>query len=296
MKVIFLGCGYLGHNLSKLLKNKYDVEMWGIDSPYVKYTPWFKPVDVFNMAEMVNQDFEDAVIIDTVSLVSVRTVVEDEDKFLKDLVHKYDGLMDVLKAKGAKRYIYFSSGGAIYGDSDHPSKETDELNPKSFYGKTKKVIENVVQSSGVNYLIVRPSNPYGGFQLTNGQGVIPILIDKCLRDDKFSLYNSIETGRDYFFIDDFAKALEILIDKDVNKEIVNIGSGESTSLKTVIETVEEKCNKKINIEICNFDQNAVKDLVLNIDKLKSYGYEASVNLDEGIQFEVDRIKNEMENK
>ena len=291
MKIIFLGLGYLGYNLSKALNAKYDVEVWGIDSPYVKYTPWFKHVDVFDLALMLNKDLKDAIVIDTVSLVGNRTKSDNEKRFIDDLVFKYQGLIDVLKAKGVKRYIYFSSGGTIYGDCDLAISEKHILNPKSLYGKSKKALEEALMDSGLDYVILRPSNPYGGFQVTKGQGVIPILIDKILNDEAFDMYVDENSVRDYFYISDFADGLDRIIQSDINKEIFNIGSGVPTSLRTVIDLVEKDCQKSLTVNKLQIDDTAVKSVVLDISKLKNMvGYEPKISLQDGIRLEVERLE------
>ena len=70
MKVIFLGGGYLGYNLSKLLEDTYETALWGIDSPYTSLSDSFCKVNAFDEEAMGELDFKDAVIVDTISLVS----------------------------------------------------------------------------------------------------------------------------------------------------------------------------------------------------------------------------------
>ena len=64
MKVIFLGCGYLGYNLSVLLKKEFETAVLGIDSPYVSITPDFTEVDVFDADAMAELDLRDAIVVD----------------------------------------------------------------------------------------------------------------------------------------------------------------------------------------------------------------------------------------
>ena len=291
MKVVFIGCGYLGHNLSKGLIDKYDVTILGIDSPYVQYSPWFRYADVFDMGTMINQDLQDAIVIDTVSLVGNRTTSDNPDKLLRSIKYKYQGLLDVLKAKGVKRFIFFSSGGTIYGDSEMPIKEEHELNPKSLYGKSKMMLEKLIQESGIDYLILRPSNPFGGFQITNGQGVIPILINKALNQEPFDIYVDKDSVRDYFYIDDFVDILDKLIEKDISREILNVGSGVATSLQNVIDWVEKYTEKNIIINEVEKDETAVKSIVLDISKLSNLiDHQNKVSLEEGIKLEIQRIE------
>ena len=71
---------------------KYDVEVWGIDSPYVKYTPWFKHVDVFDLALMLNKDLKDVIVID-----------KNEDSFRK-LSDSFGGLTYVNEGTRVETY------------------------------------------------------------------------------------------------------------------------------------------------------------------------------------------------
>ena len=99
--------------------------------------------------------------------------------------------------------------------------------------------------------------------------------------------------RDYIYIDDFARALRLLIAKDISCEIVNIASGQGTSLNEVIRTVEEATGRKVPIEHASSQVQVVEAIVLDIGKLKRLtGYEPTVSLNEGIRLETQRIEKE----
>lgn len=85
MKVIFLGGGYLGYNLCKLLENRFETELWGIDSPYTSLTNSFCKVNAFDETAMSSLDFKDAIVVDTISLVSNDAKSEDEDTILENV-------------------------------------------------------------------------------------------------------------------------------------------------------------------------------------------------------------------
>lgn len=295
MKVIFLGCGYLGYNLSRELKKSFDVEVWGIDSPYVSRTEKFRTVDVFDPSAMSKMDFQDAIVIDTVALIGNNAVSDDDDLALDPILYKYRILFRALKNGGAKRYIFLSSGGTIYGNSLTPIDEGHILDPRTLYAKSKAALEELVQESGLDYLILRPANPYGGYQLTDKkQGVIPIMIEKALREQPFSMWVNSTSIRDYIYIDDFARALKLLLEKDISQEIINIASGEGTSLAQVIELVEKAVGKPLQIHHELNNVEVIQAIVLDISKLKTLtGYQPQVSLEEGIRLETERIKKEI---
>ncbi len=295
MRVIFLGCGYLGYNLSRLVKNDFDVSVFGIPSPYTGLIDDLTEVDVFDPEAMRKTDVKDAVVIDSTGLVANNAVSDDEEKMLADLREKYRALLAVLKENGAARFIYISSGGTIYGSGKKAFTEEDPVQPVSLYAKSKDVTERAVRESGLDWVIMRLANPYGGYQEPNKrQGVIPILIRKAFRSEVFQMWTDGSSVRDYIYITDTAKALRLLIKKGVNNEIVNIGSGEGTSLKDVVKEVEEHTGRKIRMEYQVPDVPVVEAIVLDITKLKTLtGYEADVPFDEGVRLETERIRKEI---
>ena len=190
--------------------------------------------------------------------------------------------------------MLLSSGGTIYGDSIKPISETHELNPDSVYAKSKFLLEQLIKKSTLNYLILRPTNPYGGiFEPGKTQGVIGILIKKALLNETFNMWIEETSVRDYIYITDFISAIDHLIKHDVNNDVYNVSSGEGKSLKEVIDAIENTTGKKIEIEKTFLDIPIVHSIVLSNDKLKEKtGFTLKVDFNEGILKEVNRIKEE----
>ena len=295
MRVIFLGCGYLGYNLSRLLADDFAVEMWGIDSPYVSRQSNFHYVNVFDKEAMAAMDMRDAVVIDTVALVANNARDDDETAALQRLREQYENLLAALKAGGIRLFVFFSSGGTVYGDIAHPAEETDPLSPETLYARSKVLEEEMIRLSGIPYLILRVANPYGGYQIAGKrQGVIPVLIRKALTGETFELWNSEESQRDYIYIDDLAAAIRLLLQNNVMNETVNVSAGSGTSLKQLMAAVEQETGKKLEVMRMASDVPVVQDNVLNIAKLKRLtGFAAAVSIAEGIRRETERIREEL---
>ncbi|MDY3233585.1 MAG: NAD-dependent epimerase/dehydratase family protein, partial [Erysipelotrichaceae bacterium] len=149
--------------------------------------------------------------------------------------------------------------------------------------------------SDLDYLILRLSNPYGGYQISGKrQGVIPILIRKAYQNDPFEMWIDGDSIRDYFYITDLAQAIRLLIQKEISREIINVGSGIGTSLNEVIHLVEETTGHQIHIVPKSSDVPVVKAIVLDISKLERLtGYQPSVSMQEGIAMENERIRGEL---
>ena len=295
MRVIFLGCGYLGSNLFQLLKSEFDTEMWGIDSPYVSRIDRFRLVNVFDPDAMKDMDVRDAVVIDTVALVANSDRSENEALALDLLAEKYHALFDVLKKGGVRRFVFFSSGGTVYGSHSLPRKETDPLEPATLYARSKARIEKELKESGLDYLILRLSNPYGGYQLPNKrQGVIPIVLRKAYLDESFPLMVNPDSIRDYIYISDFGTQLRRLLELDVSNTTVNVGSGTGTSLQCVIDLCEKITGRKLRIEHLLAQVPMVQDIVLDVSKLEGItGIHSSITMEEGMKREDERIRHEL---
>lgn len=294
-RVIILGCGYLGYNLYALLRNTFPTEIWGIDSPYASKVLDFREVDAFNPDEMDALDFHDAVIIDAIGLVANNAVSENEEMALDGIAGNYRRLLRSLKKGGAKRFLFFSSGGTVYGNSLKPISEENILHPMTLYSRSKTREEEVIQESDLDYLILRLSNPYGGYQISGKrQGVIPILIRKAYQNDPFEMWIDGDSIRDYFYITDLAQAIRLLIQKEISREIINVGSGIGTSLNEVIHLTQEATGHPIRIVPKSSDVPVVRAIVLDISKLRRLtGYEPSVTMQQGIALENERIREEL---
>jgi len=194
------------------------------------------------------------------------------------------------------RFVFFSSGGTIYGNTDLPISEDHPIAPMSLYARSKAGIEDLIRKSDLPYLILRLSNPYGGYQIAEKkQGVIPILIRRALRNEPFEMYVSGDSVRDYFYISDLGQAVTGLLECGAVNDTVNVGSGQGTSLHEIIRLVQEATGETVSIIQKASEMPVVQSIVLNIDKLKRLtGYEPAVSLREGIAEETLRIKKETE--
>lgn len=294
MKIVMLGCGYLGYNLTNELKNWCpDILCVGIESPYSalmyqRYTA----VDVFKPEQVAEIDFKDAVVIDTISTVDNHAKSDNEASELKELVIKYEKLLAQLKELGASKYVFISSG-AVYGNTDTPVDEDCPVNPVNFYTRSRVRLEQVIENGPLDYLILRLASPYGGFRMTNKrQGVVPILLEKALDQTEFEMLKDESTVRDYFYMSDFARAIQLLLENEVSNEIVNVGSGKGYSLKSIIEVVKRTTGESVRIKKVQPDVTILDGVILNIDKLKRRtGFECEIGITTGVYKELNRILN-----
>ncbi len=191
---------------------------------------------------------------------------------------------------GVGRVIFSSSGGAVYGPTDVlPIPESHPLNPISGYGLTKMIVEHylelVYKSHDLHYIIGRPGNAYGRGQRTDGvQGVVGRLLWCAEHQQPFTLYGNGEIVRDYIAVEDIATAFAALLDVNDTPQVFNIGTGQGTSIRTLIAKVETLTGKPIAIRQEAARWFDVPANVLDISRIQSMtGWIPQHTLDEDLQ-------------
>ena len=149
-------------------------------------------------------------------------------------------------------FIFFSSGGAVYGNAPgRPNVETDQCQPIGWYGKAKRaaeeLIEGYVASHGLACTLLRISNPYGYPVPKNRlQGIIPHAIRCAAEGQTLTLWGDGHAQKDFLHYTDFLAALEQVITRRLTGTF-NLSAGESHTVREVIALVEQQMGKKIAI-------------------------------------------------
>ena len=242
--------------------------------------------------------FNIGVIIHLVSNLIPSSKEEDFNKELLNIVSTTYEIINYISSKEIK-FIFFSSGGTIYGKSDKKLAELDNLEPINYYGYSKLLIENYItfkhRTDGLKYIIIRPSNAYGKYQKADrNQGFIAVAISKLIKDETIEIWGDGKTVRDYIEVQDLAEALFRLLESNVVNETFNVGSGESHNLLEILKILEKNLNKKAKIVYKNKRSVDVNKVILNIDKLKEYIYFQPKTTEEGIRSYIDAIKGKYE--
>ena len=172
------------------------------------------------------------------------------------------------------QFVFFSSGGTVYGERSvmEPFCESDFLEPISYYGLSKQVIENHIlfehRVSGLEYLIIRPSNPYGpGQNIYGKQGLIAVALGKILKGDPVTIWGDGCSVRDYIYIDDLAKIFKQILFSGAINEVINLGSGIGYSVKDILKYLSEISKEEVEVKYTPSRHNDVKNMVLNIERM-----------------------------
>ena len=283
MNILFIGgAGFIGSSLVKqfLTNEKYNVfvvepefaNVSRLDGLNVKI--YREALGNIDKVEKILVGNKIDVVVHLVSTLIPGSGYDDFNNEFKNMIFPSIKLMEIC-AKENIKFVYFSSGGTIYGNRStmQPFVETDEMAPISYYGWSKQMMENSIlfknRTEKLKYLIVRPSNPYGHGQNLHGkQGLVAVAIGKILEDKPVEVWGDGSAIRDYIYIDDLAKVFYQLIDKDVYNETVNLGSGRGYSVNDILAFLKIITKKDFKIVYENARPMDVSNMVLDTEKMK----------------------------
>lgn len=136
---------------------------------------------------------------------------------------------------GARKVVFASSGGAIYGEQElYPAPESHVTKPVSPYGISKLCGEHYLsyfqRTSGIQVVSLRYANVYGPRQDPEGEaGVISIFLQKMLNNEQPIINGNGRQTRDFIFVDDVAEANLAAMGQD-SSGVYNVGTGVETSI------------------------------------------------------------------
>ena len=155
-------------------------------------------------------------------------------------------LLRLSAAHGVRKFIYISSGGAMYGEPDPkdlPVRETAPVRPLSPYGASKQALEawlGVYQRTfGLDYTILRYANIYGPRQGVREEGaVVAVFATRMAADQPVTIDGTGEQTRDFVYVGDCVTANVAALDRG-SSTAVNIGTGRETSIREVFDLMAE---------------------------------------------------------
>ncbi len=224
------------------------------------------------------------VIFHLAAQINVRRSVEEP---IYDLRVNALGTLNLLEqARDVERFIYASSGGAVYGEPHYlPVDEEHGTDPISPYGASKLAGEKYVQLYGYNYglryAILRYANVYGERQDARGEaGVIAIFLDRIRKGRPLTVFGTGEQTRDYVYVGDVVRANLLALKRE---GVFNIATGRETSVNELIEIIAGVTGVKPEVEYAPPRKGEVYRIYLSTERAREeLGFVAEVSLKEGI--------------
>lgn len=213
---------------------------------------------------------------------------------LTDIHSNIVGLVNVLEAckdLKLKKFVFSSTGGALYGDAPHfPSAEDTPTKPISPYGVGKLAGEKYLYYYHVVHdlpvVILRYSNVYGPRQeRKNPAGALVSFVDKVLKDEDIRINGDGEQTRDFVHVTDVARANLLGLARAQDDYCVcNISGGSETSVNALIMAIEKATGKTAKTSGGPANRGEIRRSYLSNEKAKiDLGWYPTFTVESGIQ-------------
>lgn len=294
------GSGFIGYSvITELVKREIPVKCLDINRPEDNFK--FKDVeycigDIWDQGFLKKSITGANVVMDFISTSMPNTNDISLSNEISNTLRYHDYVLSTLVACGVNKYIFPSSGGAIYGNkSSGFAYETDILKPTTPYGVGKKMAEDIIHyyydKCGVTACVLRIGNVYGSPRLrSKAQGVIDVFTQNALRGEKITIWGNARSAiRDYIYLEDVAYAISDICQMDFNDyRVYNVGSGVGTSLTQIIELIGKYLGKELLCEYKETMASGINVIVLSNEKIREeVGWSPEVSLEEGIKRTID---------
>ncbi len=297
MNILLIGAtGFIGTNLALKLSNGNDklfLLSMKIDNEY-KELFIDKNVE-FIETNITNETNFDSITknIDTVYHLFCSCVPANSNlNIKKNIINDVEitiNLLDSMVKNNSKKIIFISSGGAIYGNNNFAPNETTPTNPITAYGIQKNTIEKLLfmyqYNYGLDYRIIRLSNPYGKYQKPNsGQGLISTFVYNAMNNLELNIYGDGTNVRDYIYIDDAINGIINIAGDNSLYKIYNLGSGKGTSINEIVNYIKIYVNSDVDIKNTDKRISDVKSIILEISRYaKEFGNPVNIDIEKGIK-------------
>jgi len=310
------GAGFIGSHLVKLLVNKYpqyniinmDVLTYAGNLENLreiehKKNYSFIKCDICD-SKKVSQFFHNYNIDSVIHLAAESHVdrsIKDPFSFAKTNIMGTLSLLQAAKEQWSNNFkdklFYHISTDEVYGSlgKDGFFTETTKYDPHSPYSASKASSDHFVRAFADTYglptVISNCSNNYGSYQFP--EKLIPLFINNIVNNKPLPVYGNGENVRDWLFVNDHARAIDVIFHKGMLGETYNVGGFNEWKnidlIKVIIKTVDKMLGRdegSSNKLITYVKDRAGHDLRYAIDstKLKNeLGWEPSLQFEEGIE-------------
>ena len=286
------GSGFIGHYLSQeLLRNGYEVRIVDRIKPRLDLS--------FVEADIADPDALTAAlqgvegVFHLAALVGVDHCLSDDQAVINVNLKGTENVLKACQANGVKRLL-FSSSSEVYGDGVKvPFSESDELQPKSMYGKTKIRSEQLLKEQAgpdLQVRVVRFFNIYGLGQRTDF--VINRFVERILNGQPITIYGDGLQTRCFTHVTDAARGTVNAFEYgDEDFEVFNIANHRAFTILELADLIAELSEKPVEIQYADFGQAGVRSADIEIyrripDTRKAkerMGFEAQVLLEDGLR-------------
>ena len=195
-------------------------------------------------------------------------------------------------AAGARRLVFFSTGGALYGQAERlPADETTPVAPQSIYGASKISAEHelfaLCAHLGLELSVLRPGNIFGPRQDAEGEsGVVAIFAMRMLAGQDATIFGDGSQERDYVYVEDVVNAAVLAAQNEPATCV--IGTGRGTSTLELFRALATQTGYDREPVFAQERPGDVQAIILDPTRARErWGWEARTSLEDGMAATVD---------
>ena len=301
------GAGFIGSNLIHYLLRTYpDCRVINLDKlTYAGNLENLRDVEKDPRYEFVQGDIRDRETVtplferaDMVVHLAAETHVDrsivDAGEFVLTDVYGSFVLFEALRESNVSLFLHVSTD-EVYGSRESGFfSEVDPLNPSSPYASSKAGADRLAYSYVVTYglpiTILRPSNNYGPFQYP--EKFIPLFATHALEDKPLPLYGKGSNVRDWLFVEDHCRAMDLVLRRGRLGEVYNVGAQAEVPNLEVAQRIVDILGKPR--ELITFVQDRLgHDLryALDCSRIHELGWRPLQAFEQGLELTVDWYRN-----
>lgn len=293
------GAGFIGSNLIRFLLNRYsNTKIINFDLlTYAGNPENLKDVEKNPRYSFVKGDIRDRKMVEKIfekvqgvihlaAETHVDRSIVDAGEFVLTDVYGSFVLFEAMRRVNMDLFIHVSTD-EVYGSRDDGFfSEEDPINPSSPYAASKAGADRLAHAYTVTYglpiIIVRPSNNFGPFQYP--EKFIPLFATNAIEDKPLPLYGKGTNIRDWLYVEDHCRALDLVLNRGKSGDVYNIGAGNEVSNIAIAENICDMLKKPRSlIRFVSDRLGHDRRYALDCSRIKKLGWESTVSFPEALE-------------
>ncbi|PSQ49116.1 nucleoside-diphosphate sugar epimerase [Halobacteriales archaeon SW_6_65_15] len=289
------GAGFIGSNLANYLAE--DNEVLALDDCYLGTPENLDDAVEFHDASVLDDDLPTEgvdVLFHLAALSSYPMHEEDPAKGARVNVEGFVNTVEQVREDGCDTVVYASTS-SIYGDRTDPSPEEMDVSARTGYEASKLARERYGEYFSYHYDMsmagMRFFSVYEGFggaeeHKDEFANLIAQFADDVAHGESPVIYGDGTQTRDFTHVNDVVRGLELAADHELD-DVYNLGTGESYSLNTLVERLNEELDTGVEPE---YVENPIPEKVYVHDTMadpskmnEATGWEPEISFDEGVR-------------
>ncbi len=296
------GAGFIGSNFIHYMLNNYpDCKIVNLDKlTYAGNLDNLKDVENDQRYEFIHGDIRDKELVQKIykkvhgvvhlaAETHVDRSIMDAGEFVLTDVYGSFVLFEAMKSANIEFFIHVSTD-EVYGSRDQGFfNEEDPLNPSSPYAASKAGADRLAYSYMVTYdlpiIILRPSNNFGPYQYP--EKFIPLFVTNALEDENLPLYGKGTNIRDWLYVEDNCRAIEIVMGNGKLGEVYNVGANNEVKNIDIAKRIVTLLKKPEDlIKFVSDRLGHDKRYALDCGKIHALGWKPEKNFEEALAFTI----------